>query len=164
MACRVAAASGADEIIPRRFSRGFPMRNFTVARTGLAAALMVLAAPVMALCFQDQYGDQYHVSYDAVHQSYKGTLHRTADAGCDARDWTVMGAGRAKPGKMFALMAANPEDGGFCTDSYMLKGIYPNLSWFYPGLGYNAGEDATWSACGAQAVEGAPSAGYGGRR
>ncbi len=97
-----------------------------------------------AFCLQDQYGNQYNLSYVAPFYLY-GTVSNGQCTGV----WPVTGSiaySLSSPGLVWEITGATQTAESSCIDTFKLKGNYPNFEWYYasgPG-----GQAATYVPCG----------------
>ncbi len=117
--------------------------KFTSIALFAIATVATVAAPaaMAAECLQDQYGNQYTLSYDTDSKSISGTalvVQRSNET------WTISGnySGK-KPHKGYQQVTM--ADSANSNTLYMLMGEYPNFQWFYNGS--NGGQAATWVSC-----------------
>jgi hypothetical protein len=102
-------------------------------------------------CIQDQYGNQYTLNIDAVHQYITGTV----SGGQGGGPWILTGSYvQSSPSDpwIFELSVANSNgtaQPGF-VPVYKLKGVEPNAAWYYQG-GYGDQEFA-FTSCTAPAA------------
>ncbi|WP_374569369.1 hypothetical protein [Ideonella sp.] len=119
------------------------MKQVKIAALALAA---VFSAPaVMAQeCLQDQYGNQYNVTFDAVNKSITGVATVVQR---NNEQWTLSGSyATNKTGTKRKEQQLTMTDSGNTNQLYMLRGVYPNFAWYYNGA-YGA-QEGTWVACG----------------
>ena len=99
-------------------------------------------------CIQDQYGYQYTLNIDAVHQYITGTV----SGGQGGGPWILTGSYvQSSPTDpwIFELTVANSNGAnqpGYVA-VYKLKGVEPNAAWYYEG-GYG-GQEFAFTACAA---------------
>lgn len=104
----------------------------------------------IADCIQDQYGNKYTITYDAVHKSIKGTALM---AQCSNETWPVNGSfvtiASDKTYRIQQISFERPINStASCTGNivFMLKGTYPNFDWYYSDSGYG-GQTSKFIAC-----------------
>jgi hypothetical protein len=119
--------------------------NTTLLAT-VALTVSTLAAPVMAQeCLQDQYGNQYTITRDAVNKAISGTA-LVVQRGNEI--WTLSGSyATNKSGSKVREQQLTMTDSTSTNQLYMLRGTYPNFAWYYNGT-YGS-QEASWVACGA---------------
>ena len=132
------------------------MAKKTCKRTALVLCFAFLlfglsTAAAVAMCIQDQYGNQYDFTIDYTNNYLYGTV--TMAQGCDATVWYVTGSYYGGGGPPYELTAANPLGDAdlFCVTTFKIKGIYPDGEWYYT-TGYGA-QPFTWLPCGAPAAD-----------
>lgn len=133
------------------------MKSTSIRRTvsSLAKAIAVVgissvALPSMADCIQDQYGNQYNLTFDTTHFSITGTAKM---AQCGGDEWPIVGSysGSDFNKRQQAITFANATANASCTfGPFMLKGKYPKFAWYY-NTGYG-GQESKFVACTVEAV------------
>lgn len=134
----------------------------SLCKSVIVAGLAGVALPSMADCLQDQYGNQYNITFDTVHFSITGTAKM---AQCGGDEWPLVGsyAGADFNKRQQALVFANATNNASCTfGPFMLKGKYPKFAWYYT-TGYG-GQESKFVACTAEAAPTASSSGQGAAR
>ena len=119
------------------------MKQMKIA--ALALATLLSAPAVMAQeCLQDQYGNQYNITVDAVNKSISGVATIVQR---DNEQWTLSGSyATNKAGTKRKEQQLTMADSSNSNQLYMLRGVYPKFAWYYNGA-YGA-QEGTWVACG----------------
>jgi hypothetical protein len=97
-------------------------------------------------CIQDQYGNQYILNIDAVHQYITGTVSGSQGGG----PWILTGSYvQSSPTDPWIFELTISNSNGVTQPGYVavykLKGVEPNAAWYYQG-GYG-GQEFAFTSC-----------------